>query len=216
MYTTRRAALAALTGFTALAALAGGLVAGPAGPASASPIDGHEIVDVSSSGGSGDSQTAVAECPTGKSLIGTGAMIGSASRAIVLTSIVPNLVTDSVEVTAHETPAGTGLNWTVEATAVCANDNEVPAMYLEDASDAPDANGHAGAAAPCDAGDVALGAGFELSARPGASTSPRCCPPWPAQGSRPPTRRPRAWRPPGTSRRTPSAPWASPRTPSSA
>lgn len=154
----------------AVAALAGTtlLVAGAPRPAAAD-VDGFEIVLHPSTTSSNPSRVTTAECPGQKELIGVGASVVPSQTEVMLDSVIPDLGTESVEVTARESAAGTGNSWRIDARAVCADPGEVPGRYLATADEpiAAGASRTAGAFADCDAGDRALSGGFAFSGASG-------------------------------------------------
>jgi hypothetical protein len=151
-----------------VAGLAGTLTAARAAPAAADVPD-HEFVRHSGSPTSTSSRVTSAFCPVGKDLIGTGGRVLGGGGNVLLESIVPDLDTDGVVVSARENLAGTSSNWQVEAVAVCADDGSVPGMYLVDSVDTTSSGADEAAStrANCDEGDQVLGVGFELSGAPG-------------------------------------------------
>jgi hypothetical protein len=107
--TTRRR-LAALM----VAAAAGGTVlVGTAAPASA-----VTAASTSAAGVSPVAAVAVATCPAGTSLVGTGGQINNGNGNVVMTDVIPNVATGTVTVWGHENGAYP-LNWSVTAIAIC-------------------------------------------------------------------------------------------------
>ena len=117
----------------------GQLPAGPTGPqgpqglqgTQGTPgISGLQKVVGSSANNSNSFKSATATCPTGKRAIGTGGQVGGVTGTfpnelanVVINFIEPsdeNTVPGSVTVFAFEEEA-TAANWTVQATAMCAN-----------------------------------------------------------------------------------------------
>jgi hypothetical protein len=149
-----------------VAGLAGAMTAIDAVPASADVPD-HEIVMETGGSNTNAPRSKTAECPSGKELIGMGARINGGNGNVLLESIVPDLTNESVTVSAHESLAGTTGNWSLRATAVCADAGSVFGRYLVDEEDYDDTDDRAAAFAECDEGDRALGAGFVLDGAPG-------------------------------------------------
>lgn len=142
--------------------VAGALVVIDGAPVRADVPD-HEIVREYSGVNSNPSRSKTATCPSNKDLIGTGGAVSGGNGNVLLESIVPDLATDSVTVSAHESPAGTTNNWSVRAMAVCADAGSVPGRYLVEADTSDIAGSPSTAAyAECDEGDRALGVGFVL------------------------------------------------------
>jgi hypothetical protein len=99
-------------------------VQGPAGPQGAPGLSGVQVVS-SSTGNSSSNKTAAANCPAGKTVIGSGAGLGgswtSSSGSVVEVVITEiDLGTTRVEVDARELDSWGG-SWSVTAEAVCAN-----------------------------------------------------------------------------------------------
>jgi hypothetical protein len=151
-----------------VAGLAGTMTVAHAAPAAADVPD-HQIVRQTSSSISTSPRSITVFCPVGKDLIGTGGRVIGGGGNVLLESIVPDLDTDGVVVSARENLAGTTSNWSVEAVAVCADDGSVPGMYLVDNDDTSSsgADQQASTRANCDEGDRALGVGFEFSGAAG-------------------------------------------------
>jgi hypothetical protein len=66
-------------------------------------------------------KSAIASCPARTGLIGTAARISGGDGQVVLEGVRPNVQQRTVTVTAHEDHDGTTANWSVTATAICAN-----------------------------------------------------------------------------------------------
>jgi hypothetical protein len=86
----------------------------------ANPPPGLELVTAVSDPDS-DPGSVAATCPSGKNLIGTGALITSGLGQVVLDDVRPDAALTRVTVTAFEDENGTASNWTVAANAICAN-----------------------------------------------------------------------------------------------
>jgi hypothetical protein len=152
----------------AVAGLVATVTAVQAVPAAADVPD-HEIVTVISDINSNPTRAAIATCPFGKDLIGMGGNVSSGgNNSVLLESMVPDLGTESVTVSAREGRVGTSNTWHVKATAICADQGSVPGRYLiEDETTSNPGQPAASANADCDPGDWTLGVGFELSGAPG-------------------------------------------------
>jgi hypothetical protein len=101
---------------TLLVAAAGLVVTGT--PAAAS-LPGVVLETDWSQWSSDQSQTAVAECPAGTKVIGTGADIFGGTNEEAIEQILPDIGKGTVTVTAKETDPDTHF-WQVEALAICA------------------------------------------------------------------------------------------------
>jgi hypothetical protein len=87
-------------------------------PASAA-VPGLQIVSTVSSSNSVSPKSAVANCPSGKRVIATGAQITGGGGDVVLEGLVPSQT--SVTATADENDLAITSNWTVSAFAICAD-----------------------------------------------------------------------------------------------
>jgi hypothetical protein len=126
-------------------------------------------VPASSATDSSSAKSATASCGVRRRLIGTAAMISGGDGQVVLLAVRPNPELTAVTVRAHEDDDGTTANWSVTATAICAN---IPGLELVAASyDTPNGpsadtadgleakSGHA----YCPAGKRVVGAGGEVT-----------------------------------------------------
>jgi hypothetical protein len=98
--------------------------AGPQGPTGAPGLSGVQVV-TTSTGNSSSNKTATANCPAGKTVIGSGAALGgswTSSSGTVVEVVITEIDarTSSVEVEARELDPY-GSSWSVTAEAVCAN-----------------------------------------------------------------------------------------------
>jgi hypothetical protein len=115
-------------------------------------------------------KSATASCPARTGLIGTAARISGGDGQVVLEGVRPNVQQRTVTVTAHEDHDGTTANWSVTATAICAN---IPGIELVTASINPnnpnDYDNSPGLTDPkyryawCPAGKKLVGAGAEIT-----------------------------------------------------
>ena len=160
----RRTGLAALA---ALATVAGGLVLAQANPAGAA-IPGHRFETNLSNANLSSSDSSTATCDPGEDLVGSTGQVVNGGADVVLTAIVPDLTTNSVEVRAAEKPGSTTNNWQLRAEAICVDAGAFPELYLAEdvGSDSP-GNPAASATAECDEFDTVLAAGFETTAPAG-------------------------------------------------
>jgi hypothetical protein len=141
-------------------ALAG--VAVPASPASAA-VPGLLRMAVSSPSGSANYQSAIAVCPLGKVLVGTGYEITGGNGEVVVDDFRvnggPATAPTAVTVGAYEIDEYAG-NWMVKAYAVCAE--PVPGLVRVAATTPDDSADFHTVTANCPAGKVLTGSGFEL------------------------------------------------------
>lgn len=87
----------------------------------ASTLLGLEYLSNPSTTGSNPMNGIAAECPRGKKVIGTGAVIDGGGRHVGLSHVLPNHVTlATVAAVAHEDETGYDGDWSVTAFAVCA------------------------------------------------------------------------------------------------
>lgn len=100
----------------AVAAVAAGATVSVAAPAQALPTSLN--IAISAGGMSPTSAVAVASCPAGTTLVGTGGQILPSSGNVVMTDIIPNVAAGTVTVWGHEKGAFAG-NWQVSAAAYC-------------------------------------------------------------------------------------------------
>lgn len=82
---------------------------------------GLDYVSFSTVSNSTASKTAIATCPAGKKVIGTGARLDGDAGQVLLDDVRPSAGLSSVSVVAHEDETGFAGNWQLSAFAVCAN-----------------------------------------------------------------------------------------------
>jgi hypothetical protein len=162
---------AALTGCLALtgAGTAGAEGSGDSGDSGGSGGSGGagvrtELVQAESTATAGNVATAVAACPFGQQLMGVGATVLD-GKAVAIQKIVPNLVTNTVEVVGRYVGLEPIFQFGVQATAVCAWG--LPKPYLAQASSSSVTGQRLTSTAQCNAGDKALGVGFDLTGATG-------------------------------------------------
>jgi len=113
--------------------------------------------------GSGDFQDATAMCPSGKSLLGTGADLIGAYGEVTVEAIMPNggpaTAPTSVFVRAYESDPPYFSDWTVIAYAICANTSAVPGLMRVAQSSAYNSDSPKIAHATCPAGKLLTGTG---------------------------------------------------------
>jgi hypothetical protein len=99
---------------------------GPQGPAGAAGVSGLELIVGSSATNSESFKSAVATCPNGKRLLGTGSFVHGAvtgsfpdqlTDVVVRATIVDDNLTAVQVIAAEEEP--TGASWAVSANAIC-------------------------------------------------------------------------------------------------
>jgi hypothetical protein len=151
----------------ATAVLAGTGLVGPA-PVAKADVPGYEVVEVLSAQNSNLTRRTTASCTGNNELVGMGAYVFP-HGSVLIESIVPDLTTESVEVSAREDASGTTASWGVYAIAVCAQAGQVQGRYLETDVDVVDSQAaeSASAIADCDPGDRTLSAGFEYASSAG-------------------------------------------------
>jgi len=120
----------------------------------ANPLPGHEIVTVTSAFAPGTGRNAIATCPTGKRVVGTGAALSQGFGHIS----IGNLITDQQSVYAYAIDDQDGFSggWSITAYAVCA-DATLPGLEFKTGSSAYDSSTQKIVSANCSAGKVALG-----------------------------------------------------------
>lgn len=116
----RRAAAA-----LALAALLSGMPAAASPAAAAAPV--IDRVRVDSETNSVSPKAAIASCPPGTQVVGTGARVIGGLGQVVMEGIIPNTGLTNVTVTAREDQDGFSGNWSVVAIAFCT----APQPFLE-------------------------------------------------------------------------------------
>jgi len=131
-----------------------------AGTASAA-VPGLQLVTATSADSSFFVKQAIASCPAGKKLIGTGGRLTGASGQAVIDDLTPNSALTETMVIATEDDDGTTATWSVTAFAICAN--PVPGLQLVTASLASNSVTGTGVTAACPAGKQLIGTGGELT-----------------------------------------------------
>ncbi|MDG4801207.1 hypothetical protein [Micromonospora sp. WMMD980] len=143
------------------------VVAPPATPASAA-VPGLVRISAVSATNSNDYRTVTATCPAGKVLTGTGYELNGATGEAVVDDLRPNggpaTAPTSVTVGAYEADAFAG-NWSVTAYAICAN--PLAGLVRASVAGASNSNDFRSVAAPCPAGKVLTGAGYEVNGATG-------------------------------------------------
>ena len=104
---------------------------------------------------------AIAFCPAGKKLIGTGGQLTGATGQAVIDDLTPNSTLTEAMVVASEDDNGTTATWSVTAFAICAN--PVPGLQLVTASLASNSVTGTGVTAACPVGKKLIGTGGELT-----------------------------------------------------
>jgi hypothetical protein len=131
----------------------------------ANPLPGYEIVSASSAVNSA-SKSAIASCPAGKQLVGSGAFLNGGLGEVVIDALIPS--TSSVTATAFEGDnGGTANNWSITARAICAN--PLPGRQVVFATSASSSAAKAQDVV-CPAGTQVLSAGFDIFGAPGEVT----------------------------------------------
>lgn len=145
------AAVIIATGAIAMATLTG--------PASAA-VPGLQRISVGSVSDSSSFKQVTASCPAGKQVVGAEYSIGGGGGggSVVIDDLVPSAT--SVRAGAREDANGTGSNWTVRATAMCAN--PLPGYEIVSASSSSNSLNKS-ATAFCPSGKQAVGSGAFIS-----------------------------------------------------
>jgi hypothetical protein len=129
-----------------------------ASPAAAVVPGGMTSVSVVSAFDSTQSKSAVATCPAGQNVIGTGATL-AAGGDVAIEAIVPDLGLTSVTVTAKEADPYAG-NWSVTAYAQCAP--PLPGQVRVMVNNLASSVSPRAITANCPAGTTALGIGYDV------------------------------------------------------
>lgn len=128
----------------------------------ANPLPGYEIITAKSPATS-EGKSAIASCPAGKQLIGSGANMDGGFGEVVLDALIPS--TSSLTVTSFEGDnGGTANNWSVTARAICAN--PLPGRQVVFATSASTSAGKAQDVL-CPIGTQPISAGFDVFGAPG-------------------------------------------------
>ena len=124
----------------------------------ANPLPGQQIVSATSVAHSSTAKTAIASCPAGKQVVGTGAAITGGRGETSLDDVVPG--SSDVTVTAHEDDNGTTEAWSVTAYAVCAA--PLAGHQIVQAGSGSGSFAAKSATATCPPAATLLGTGFRL------------------------------------------------------
>jgi hypothetical protein len=127
-----------------------------AGPASAA-VPGLQIVSATSATNSISPKRALATCPAGKVVVGTGAELTGGLGDVVIDDLVPMATT--VRAVAYEN-GNSPRNWNVRAYAICAN--PLPGLQIVTATSLFNSNNKS-VTATCPAGKNTIGTGAELT-----------------------------------------------------
>ncbi|MFG1677657.1 hypothetical protein [Micromonospora sp. NPDC049282] len=134
----------------------------------ANPVPGLVRATVTSASNSNDFRSAIASCPAGKVLTGAGYELNGATGEAVVDDFRPNggpaTAPTALTVEAYEADAFAG-NWSVTAYAICAN--PVPGLVRAVVTSPTNSNDFRSAVAPCPAGKVLTGAGYQLNGATG-------------------------------------------------
>lgn len=143
---------------TALVAVVAAIAASP-GPASAA-VPGLQVVSAHSAYDSHDGKSAIATCPAGKKLIGSGGQITLETGEVVIDDMRPNSTLTSVTLTGFEAD-DYGASWNIWAYAICAD--PLPGLLRVRTSSAYNSTDGKSATAACPAGKKLTGTGGELT-----------------------------------------------------
>jgi hypothetical protein len=160
-----------MTVFTAAAvlglALVGAGTLGAAGP-EAEAVPGLQRVLATSVSNSTSPKSALAACPPGTRVIGTGAQITGGLGQVMIDDITPNAALTSVTVTGFEDDDGFTGNWSVTAIAICAN--PLPGLERVSGSIGPNSNRIKSAEVQCPGTKKLVGSGAQITGGRGQVT----------------------------------------------
>jgi hypothetical protein len=122
-----------------------------------------EIVQAHSGGNSLATKFAVANCPSGKKVVGAGGRVSPVSGKTVLDEITPISNLTGVTVVGVEVGDGTDSNWGIYAYAICAKTTEVPGLTYVSATSALDSSSPKSASASCPTGKKLTGGGGQVN-----------------------------------------------------
>jgi hypothetical protein len=125
-------------------------------------VPGLQRVPSSVTTGSAPTQSAVATCPSGMKVIGTGGTANGPAGKVVLRRVIPNATLTSVTATGAEIGGGTTNNWSVQAFAVCATSSAVPGLQLFQLNSESDSDNVKAVNVNCPTGKQLLGTGGAL------------------------------------------------------
>jgi hypothetical protein len=132
------------------------------GSASASTVPAATVTSALTAFDSTAAKTAVAQCPTGKRVIGGGGRVNGAQH-VVITRQEPthNGAGDSFAVDAREDEVGFGGAWAVQAFAICSA--PIAGLEIVSATSPVSSNAFTSLSASCSAGKFALGGGGKIN-----------------------------------------------------
>jgi hypothetical protein len=162
MYTDRtRRRVAPRTRLSAgsLLALSAVVLWGVIASSASAAVPGLQRVQAASALDSLPSKFVTATCPAGQQLIGTGSDINGAAGNVVIDDQTPNAGLTAVTVNAFEDDDGTAANWSVTATAICANPLGAQRVTVSSGLD----SNNKGVAVACPNGTQLLGTGFDVT-----------------------------------------------------
>lgn len=133
----------------------------PAGPASAAVPGLERVLSPESVNNSTSPKTAVATCPAGKRVIGTGARISGGQGQVAIDDLTPNANLTAVRVTGYEDDDGFSGNWTVLAIAICAN--PLPGLERVANAEGPNPDNAKSVDAQCPGTKRVIGSGAEIT-----------------------------------------------------
>lgn len=128
----------------------------------ASAPAGLQYVSYTFGAGSTKSRWTSITCPSGKKVLGAGAIVNGGQNRVLLTGLVPSEDGRTVTGTAYEDEVGTTANWSVTATATCAK--PVPGLEIVQAGTAQSSDvSIASATLACPTGTKLFGVGGEVT-----------------------------------------------------
>jgi hypothetical protein len=128
-------------------------------------VPGLQIVSAVTVADSVSPKSAVATCPAGKRVIGTGVYLDGVAGDVVVDDLVPT--TSSVVATGYERGGGTAAVWWIRAFAVCAA--PLPGLTIVTTTTAATSS-HKTVSAACPTGTQVLGAGAAVTGGLGGVT----------------------------------------------
>jgi hypothetical protein len=152
---------------TAFLAVAATVCAAVAAEPAAAGLTGVQLVGASSAQDSSN-KSATVTCPAGKQVIGAGAdtsVFSPSPASLILDDIAPNPTLTNVTASAVESGAGTTVNWSVTALALCA---PPPPGLVLNSGPTPDNSSNKSVTVPCPTGKRLLGTGYNTNGGTGA------------------------------------------------
>jgi hypothetical protein len=131
----------------------------------ADPLPGQTIVIERSPTDSGNNEREIADCPTGRRVIGSGVRVNGGAGQVHVTEMVPGGFANgrtSTFVTGQENSDGFGGDWSLDAIAVCAAIDPDRQVYLSSFAPGPGSGDRKEANVTCPAGMTITGGGADI------------------------------------------------------